>query len=209
MYSTCSTNIVLQVLYISMFPTLSLGSTEYWIVFLQDGCFLCPLSPCPESPAPPRVHVPPMLGCDVLQRPARKSLQGVTLQQLLHGHVTGHPLPVHPACHLHHCHHPSVFWLWTVQVSILSVQAGYHSLCTSHPPCFLCLFFSCSGKNRMFDVIHETLESDFPAWFSKVFSYASNPGLVLPFILLTVWVKARWLSHVCLCACHHFNYTKM
>ena len=43
-----------------------------------------------------------------------------------------------------------------------------------------------SGKKRMFDVIHETLESDFPAWFSKVFSYASNPGLVLPFILLMV-----------------------
>lgn len=49
----------------------------------------------------------------------------------------------------------------------------------------------CSGKNRMFDVIHETLESDFPAWFSKVFSYASNPGLVLPFILLMVWVNNR------------------
>lgn len=46
-----------------------------------------------------------------------------------------------------------------------------------------------SGKNRMFDVIQETLQSDFPAWFSKIFSYASNPGLVLPFILLMVWVK--------------------
>lgn len=43
-----------------------------------------------------------------------------------------------------------------------------------------------SGKNRMFDVIQETLQSDFPAWFSKIFSYASNPGLVLPFILLMV-----------------------
>ncbi|TMS03648.1 Transmembrane channel-like protein 1 [Larimichthys crocea] len=42
------------------------------------------------------------------------------------------------------------------------------------------------GKKRMFDVIQETLESDFPAWFSRVFSYASNPGLVLPFILLMV-----------------------
>ncbi|XP_030592805.1 transmembrane channel-like protein 1 isoform X2 [Archocentrus centrarchus] len=54
----------------------------------------------------------------------------------------------------------------------------------SIPPSFDCGPFS--GKNRMFDVIHETLESDFPAWFSKVFSYASNPGLVLPFILLMV-----------------------
>lgn len=38
----------------------------------------------------------------------------------------------------------------------------------------------------MFDVIQETLETDFPAWFGKVFSYASNPGLVLPFLLLLV-----------------------
>ncbi|XP_029999672.1 transmembrane channel-like protein 1 [Sphaeramia orbicularis] len=54
----------------------------------------------------------------------------------------------------------------------------------SIPPSFDCGPFS--GKSRMFDVIQETLESDFPAWFSKVFSYASNPGLVLPFILLMV-----------------------
>lgn len=58
---------------------------------------------------------------------------------------------------------------------------------------FLSQLPSClhSGKNRMFDVIQETLESDFPTWFSKVFSYASNPGLVLPFILLMVWVTIR------------------
>uniref|UniRef100_A0AAY4CZ08 Transmembrane channel-like protein n=1 Tax=Denticeps clupeoides TaxID=299321 RepID=A0AAY4CZ08_9TELE len=54
----------------------------------------------------------------------------------------------------------------------------------SIPPSFDCGPFS--GKNRMFDVIQETLEMDFPAWFGKVFSYASNPGLVLPFLLLMV-----------------------
>uniref|UniRef100_A0A6Q2XL36 Transmembrane channel-like protein n=1 Tax=Esox lucius TaxID=8010 RepID=A0A6Q2XL36_ESOLU len=54
----------------------------------------------------------------------------------------------------------------------------------SIPPSFDCGPFS--GKSRMFDVIQETLESDFPAWFGKVFSYASNPGLVLPFLLLMV-----------------------
>uniref|UniRef100_A0A672RHR6 Transmembrane channel-like protein n=1 Tax=Sinocyclocheilus grahami TaxID=75366 RepID=A0A672RHR6_SINGR len=54
----------------------------------------------------------------------------------------------------------------------------------SIPPSFDCGPFS--GKTRMFDVIQETLESDFPAWFGKVFSYASNPGLVLPFLLLLV-----------------------
>ncbi|EMP30434.1 Transmembrane channel-like protein 2 [Chelonia mydas] len=42
------------------------------------------------------------------------------------------------------------------------------------------------GKTRMFEVISETLENDFPSWFGKVFSYASNPGLILPFILLMV-----------------------
>uniref|UniRef100_W5MTL1 Transmembrane channel-like protein n=1 Tax=Lepisosteus oculatus TaxID=7918 RepID=W5MTL1_LEPOC len=54
----------------------------------------------------------------------------------------------------------------------------------SIPPSFDCGPFS--GKNRMFDVIQETLENDFPAWFGKVFSYVSNPGLILPFILLMV-----------------------
>nr|XP_014347311.1 PREDICTED: transmembrane channel-like protein 1 isoform X2 [Latimeria chalumnae] len=54
----------------------------------------------------------------------------------------------------------------------------------SIPPSFDCGPFS--GKIRMFDVIQETLENDFPAWFGKVFSYASNPGLILPFILLMV-----------------------
>lgn len=38
----------------------------------------------------------------------------------------------------------------------------------------------------MFDVIQETLESDFPAWLSQVFSYVSIPGLVLPLMLLMV-----------------------
>uniref|UniRef100_A0A4W4FVE7 Transmembrane channel-like protein n=1 Tax=Electrophorus electricus TaxID=8005 RepID=A0A4W4FVE7_ELEEL len=54
----------------------------------------------------------------------------------------------------------------------------------SIPPSFDCGPFS--GKSRMFDVIQETLETDFPAWFGKVFSYVSNPGLVLPFLLLMV-----------------------
>ncbi|NWU94959.1 TMC1 protein, partial [Upupa epops] len=54
----------------------------------------------------------------------------------------------------------------------------------SIPPSFDCGPFS--GKTRMFEVISETLELDFPSWFGKVFGYATNPGLVLPFILLMV-----------------------
>uniref|UniRef100_A0A8D0H5B5 Transmembrane channel-like protein n=1 Tax=Sphenodon punctatus TaxID=8508 RepID=A0A8D0H5B5_SPHPU len=54
----------------------------------------------------------------------------------------------------------------------------------SIPPSFDCGPFS--GKTRMFEVIGETLELDFPSWFAKVFGYASNPGVILPFILLMV-----------------------
>ncbi|XP_065717442.1 transmembrane channel-like protein 1 [Patagioenas fasciata] len=54
----------------------------------------------------------------------------------------------------------------------------------SIPPSFDCGPFS--GKTRMFEVISETLEHDFPSWFGKVFGYASNPGLILPFILLMI-----------------------
>nr|XP_061804456.1 transmembrane channel-like protein 1 [Nerophis lumbriciformis] len=68
-------------------------------------------------------------------------------------------------------------------ILFLSTLPAMYTIVTI-PPSFDCGPFS--GKNRMFDVIHETLESDFPAWFGKVFSYASNPGLVLPFMLLMV-----------------------
>ncbi|KAM8760027.1 transmembrane channel-like protein 1 [Acanthopagrus schlegelii] len=68
-------------------------------------------------------------------------------------------------------------------ILFLSTLPAIYTIVTI-PPSFDCGPFS--GKKRMFDVIQETLESDFPAWFSKVFSYASNPGLVLPFILLMV-----------------------
>ncbi|XP_072848318.2 transmembrane channel-like protein 1 [Pogona vitticeps] len=54
----------------------------------------------------------------------------------------------------------------------------------SIPPSFDCGPFS--GKTRMFEVIGETLEHDFPSWFQKVFNLASNPGVILPFILLMV-----------------------
>ncbi|XP_024908961.1 transmembrane channel-like protein 1 [Cynoglossus semilaevis] len=68
-------------------------------------------------------------------------------------------------------------------ILFLSTLPAIYTIVTI-PPSFDCGPFS--GKKRMFDVIQETLESDFPSWFSKVFIYASNPGLVLPFILLMV-----------------------
>ncbi|KAL3062915.1 hypothetical protein OYC64_002665 [Pagothenia borchgrevinki] len=68
-------------------------------------------------------------------------------------------------------------------ILFLSTLPAIYTIVTI-PPSFDCGPFS--GKKHMFDVIQETLESDFPAWISKVFSSASNPGLVLPFILLMV-----------------------
>ncbi|XP_027703656.1 transmembrane channel-like protein 2 [Vombatus ursinus] len=50
------------------------------------------------------------------------------------------------------------------------------------PPSFDCGPFS--GKNRMYDVIQETIENDFPTFVSKIFGYIANPGLIIPAILL-------------------------
>ncbi|KAL2781349.1 transmembrane channel-like protein 1 [Daubentonia madagascariensis] len=52
----------------------------------------------------------------------------------------------------------------------------------SLPPSFDCGPFS--GKNRMFEVIGETLEHDFPSWMAKVLRQLSNPGLVIAVVLV-------------------------
>ncbi|KAM3624949.1 uncharacterized protein V6R79_004157 [Siganus canaliculatus] len=41
-----------------------------------------------------------------------------------------------------------------------------------------------SGQEKIYDIISETVESDFPAWFSKVMSYITSPVVVLPALLL-------------------------
>ncbi|XP_069814645.1 transmembrane channel-like protein 3 [Dendropsophus ebraccatus] len=41
-----------------------------------------------------------------------------------------------------------------------------------------------SGQEKIYDIISETIESDFPAWFNKVMSYVSSPVVVLPALLL-------------------------
>lgn len=43
-----------------------------------------------------------------------------------------------------------------------------------------------SGKAKMFDVIMETIDLDLPAFMGTLFSYAANPGLIIPAILLMV-----------------------
>ncbi|KAL3041363.1 hypothetical protein OYC64_019545 [Pagothenia borchgrevinki] len=52
------------------------------------------------------------------------------------------------------------------------------------PPSFDCGPFS--GKPKMFDVIMETIDLDLPAFLGTLFSYAANPGLIIPAVLLMV-----------------------
>uniref|UniRef100_A0A672KUG6 Transmembrane channel-like protein n=1 Tax=Sinocyclocheilus grahami TaxID=75366 RepID=A0A672KUG6_SINGR len=54
----------------------------------------------------------------------------------------------------------------------------------SLPPSFDCGPFS--GKQRMFDVIMETIDLDLPAFMGTLFSYVANPGLIIPAVLLMV-----------------------
>lgn len=48
-----------------------------------------------------------------------------------------------------------------------------------------------SGKAKMFDVIMETIDLDLPAFMGTLFSYAANPGLIIPAVLLMVYVCRR------------------
>ncbi|XP_034048334.1 transmembrane channel-like protein 2-A isoform X1 [Thalassophryne amazonica] len=52
------------------------------------------------------------------------------------------------------------------------------------PPSFDCGPFS--GKEKMFDVIMETIDLDLPAFMGTLFSYVANPGLIIPAVLLMV-----------------------
>ncbi|MEE6459374.1 hypothetical protein FKM82_000610 [Ascaphus truei] len=48
-------------------------------------------------------------------------------------------------------------------------------------PSFDCGPFS--GKTKMYDVIQESIQMDFPAFMSKLFGYVANPGLIIPAVL--------------------------
>ncbi|XP_043916255.1 transmembrane channel-like protein 1 [Protopterus annectens] len=65
-------------------------------------------------------------------------------------------------------------------MSLLPVAYTVMSL----PPSFDCGPFS--GKSRMYDVIYETISTDFPAFIGQIFGYIANPGLIIPAVLLMV-----------------------
>ncbi|XP_034259996.2 transmembrane channel-like protein 2 [Pantherophis guttatus] len=54
----------------------------------------------------------------------------------------------------------------------------------SLPPSFDCGPFS--GKKKMYDVIQETIEYDFPPLVAKVLGYLANPGLIITAVLLMI-----------------------
>uniref|UniRef100_A0A8C1R1B3 Transmembrane channel-like protein n=1 Tax=Cyprinus carpio TaxID=7962 RepID=A0A8C1R1B3_CYPCA len=68
-------------------------------------------------------------------------------------------------------------------VLFLSLMPVIYSIMTL-PPSFDCGPFS--GKDQMYDVIMETIEKDLPPFMADIFSYASNPGLIMPAVLLMV-----------------------
>ncbi|XP_064373348.1 transmembrane channel-like protein 3 isoform X2 [Dromaius novaehollandiae] len=41
-----------------------------------------------------------------------------------------------------------------------------------------------SGQEKIYDIVSETIQNDFPAWFNKVIKYISSPVVVLPALLL-------------------------
>ncbi|XP_071338554.1 transmembrane channel-like protein 2-B [Trachinotus anak] len=52
------------------------------------------------------------------------------------------------------------------------------------PPSFDCGPFS--GQEKMYEVVMETIEQDLPSFIGNIFNYATNPGLILPAVLLMV-----------------------
>ncbi|XP_037634339.1 transmembrane channel-like protein 2-B [Sebastes umbrosus] len=68
-------------------------------------------------------------------------------------------------------------------VLFLSLLPVVYTIMTLSPS-FDCGPFS--GQQKMYDVVMETIEQDLPSFISNIFSYATNPGLILPAVLLMV-----------------------
>ncbi|KAM6943976.1 transmembrane channel-like protein 2-B [Lycodopsis pacificus] len=66
-------------------------------------------------------------------------------------------------------------------VLFLSLLPVVYAIMTLSPS-FDCGPFS--GQERMYDVVMETIEQDLPSFLSNIFSYATNPGLILSAVLL-------------------------
>ncbi|XP_068166944.1 transmembrane channel-like protein 2-B [Antennarius striatus] len=68
-------------------------------------------------------------------------------------------------------------------VLFLSLLPVVYTIMTLSPS-FDCGPFS--GQEKMYDIVMETIEQDLPAFIGNIFGYATNPGLILPAVLLMV-----------------------
>ena len=84
---------------------------------LQDGCVLCSWAGRHQRAPPPQLHVLSVLGRDGHQRAPWESLQGLQVQQLLHGSAAPHPLPQSVTCRLYHHDPAALIRLRTLQVT--------------------------------------------------------------------------------------------
>nr|XP_057926941.1 transmembrane channel-like protein 2-B isoform X3 [Doryrhamphus excisus] len=68
-------------------------------------------------------------------------------------------------------------------VLFLSLLPVVYTIMTLSPS-FDCGPFS--GQEKMYDVVMETIEQDLPSFIGTIFNYATNPGLIMPAVLLMV-----------------------
>ncbi|XP_028435012.1 transmembrane channel-like protein 2-B, partial [Perca flavescens] len=68
-------------------------------------------------------------------------------------------------------------------VLFLSLLPVVYTIMTLSPS-FDCGPFS--GQEKMYDVVMETIDQDLPAFIGNLFLYATNPGLIMPAVLLMV-----------------------
>ncbi|XP_061624568.1 transmembrane channel-like protein 2-B [Phyllopteryx taeniolatus] len=68
-------------------------------------------------------------------------------------------------------------------VLFLSLLPVVYTIMTLSPS-FDCGPFS--GQEKMYDVVMETIEQDLPSFIGNIFTYATNPGLITPAVLLMV-----------------------
>ncbi|KAG5281153.1 hypothetical protein AALO_G00068000 [Alosa alosa] len=68
-------------------------------------------------------------------------------------------------------------------VLFLSLMPVIYTIMTLSPS-FDCGPFS--GNEKMYDVVIDTIDRDLPEFMGTIFSYASNPGLIMPAVLLMV-----------------------
>lgn len=92
---------------------------------------------------------------------------------------------------LHTMHELNARYIFTLFSRLVANTFNWrHCLATRSTEDGLCdftwLVFPPSGQEKMYDIIMETIEQDLPSFIGNIFTYATNPGLILPAVLLMV-----------------------